>query len=191
MASIRPAMRRPLLLLAVLLAGLTLNACGNADEPTSEGDTEATYLQLGGLQYQVQISRQLNPYDVEDRYYVEGAADAATPLGRDDAWFGVFMRVYNPGHTPEQSTPDFEIHDTQNNVYRPVALDATNVFRYQPARLESKQMLPTPGSVAFNNPIRGSLLLFRVKLASFEDRPLTLVISQPGTNKHAEVPLDV
>jgi hypothetical protein len=184
-------MRRPLLLLAVLLAGLTLNACGNADEPTSEGDTEAVYLQLGGLQYQVQISRQLNPYDVEDHYYIQGAADAATPLGRDDTWFGVFIRVFNPSDTVQQPTSDFEIHDTQNNVYKPVALDDTNVFRYEPARLDHDQMLPVPGSVAFYSPIRGKLLLFRVKLASFEDRPLTLVISQPGSSQHAEVPLDV
>jgi hypothetical protein len=184
-------MRRPLLLLAVLLAGLTLNACGNADEPASEGETEAVYLQLGGLQYQVQISRQLNPYDVEDRSYIQGAADAATPLGRDDTWFGVFVRVYNPGDTPQQTTPDFEIHDTQGNVYRPVALDDTNVFRYEPTRLGSEQMLPTPGSVAFSSPIRGSLLLFRVKLASFENRPLEFVISQPGSSQHAQLPLDV
>ena len=65
-------MRRPLVLIAVLLAGLALNACGKADEPTSEGETEAVYLDLDGLQYQVQISRQLNPYDVEDSYYVRG-----------------------------------------------------------------------------------------------------------------------
>jgi hypothetical protein len=184
-------MRRPLLLLAVLLAGLTLNACGNADEPASEGETEAVYLQLGQLQYQVQISRQLNPYDVEDRYYIQGAADAQTPLGPGETWFGVFVRVYNPGDTPAQPTSDFEIHDTQDNVYRPVALDQTNVFRYQPARLGHEQMIPTPGSVAFNSPIRGSLLLFRVKIESFENRPLTLVISQPGEPEHAEVPLDV
>src|SRR5215213_6095283 len=117
-------MRRPLVLLAVLLAGLTLNACGNADEPTSEGETEAVYLQLGGLQYQVQLSRQLNPYDVEDRSYIQGAADASTPLGRDDTWFGIFIRVKNAGDQQLQPTSDFEIHDTQDNVYKRVPLPA-------------------------------------------------------------------
>ena len=191
MANIRRAMRRPLLLLAVLLAGLTLTACGNADEPTAEGETEAVYLELGGLQYQVQISRQLNPFDVEDRYYIQGAAGAETPLGRDDTWFGVFVRVYNDGDEVHEATADFEIHDTQDNVYKPVALDESNAFRYQPTELPVSHMIPTPGSVAFNSPIRGSLLLFRVKLASLENRPLELIISEPGSDEHAQVPLDV
>jgi len=183
-------MRRPLVLLAVLLAGLALNACGNADKPASEGDTEATYLQLGGLQYQVQISRQLNPFDVEDSSYVQGAADP-TPTGRDDTWFGVFMRVYNATDVPHEATADFEIHDTQGNVYRPVPIANTNVFRYQPTMLGKSQQIPTPGSAAFNNPIRGGLLLFRLKINSFENRPLTLVITQPGVPGEAHVPLDV
>jgi hypothetical protein len=184
-------MRRPLLLLAVLLAGLTLNACGNADEPASEGETEAVYLELGGLQYQVQISRQLNPFDVEDRAYVQGAAAATTPLGGDDTWFGVFVRVYNAGDDPREATSDFEISDTQGNVYEPVPLDDSNAFRYQPAELAEDAMIPTPGSIAYNSPIRGSLLLFRIKIASFENRPLMLHIKQEGVAGEAEVALDV
>jgi hypothetical protein len=182
-------MRRPLVLIAVLLAGLALNACGKADEPASEGETEAVYLDLNGLQYQVQISRQLNPYDVEDSFYVRGTTEP--PPARDDTWFGVFVRVYNPTDTPREATSEFEIHDTQDNVYKPVPLDDTNVFRYQPAELRNGQMIPTPGSPAFNGPIRGSLLLFRVKIASFENRPLTFIIRQPGSTAEAEVPLDV
>jgi hypothetical protein len=182
-------MRRPLVLIAVLLAGLALNACGKSDEPASEGETEAVYLDLNGLQYQVQVSRQLNPYDVEDSYYVRGTTEP--PPGRDDTWFGVFVRVYNPDEARKQATSDFEIHDTQGNIYKPVPLDNTNVFRYVPTALGEGQMIPTPGSPAFNSPIRGSLLLFRVKIASFENRPLELIISQPGIDEHAEVPLDV
>ena len=183
-------MRRPLVLIAVLLAGLIVAGCGNADEPTSVGETEAIYLELGGLQYQVQISRQLNPADVTDRTYVQGAADTA-PLGRDDTWFGVFVRVFNDGEEPRTSTSDFAIHDTQGNEYEPVPLDETNVFRYQATELLPEGLIPEPGSVAFNSPIRGSLLLFRIKIASFENRPLELIITQPGTDEHAEVALDV
>jgi hypothetical protein len=183
-------MRRPLVLLAVLLAGTIAAGCGNADEPASVGETEATYLQLGDLQYQVQLSRQINPADVEDRYYVQGASDS-TPTGRDDTWFAVFIRVKNDSDVPATPTSDFAIHDTQGNEYEPVPLDDTNVFRYQPAELAPDAMLPVPGSVAFNSPIRGSLLLFRIKIASFENRPLELVITQPGTDRHAQVALDV
>jgi hypothetical protein len=183
-------MRRPLVLIAVLLAGIIAAGCGNADEPTTVGETEATYLQLGGLQYQVQLSRQLNPADVEDRSYIQGAADQS-PTGRDNTWFGVFVRVKNDGDAPATATSDFAIHDTQGNEYKPVPLDDSNAFRYQPSQLQPDAMIPTPGSVAFNSPIRGSLLLFRIKIESFENRPLELVISQPGSDVHAQVALDV
>jgi hypothetical protein len=183
-------MRRPLVLIAVLLAGLIIAGCGNADEPTSEGETEAIYLELGGLQYQVQISRQLNPADVTDRSFVQGATDAALD-GAEETWFGVFVRVKNDGDVPAQSTADFEIHDTQGNEYEPIPLDESNSFRYQPVELQPDAMIPEPGSVAFNGPIRGSLLLFRVKIESFENRPLELIISQPGIEEHATVPLDI
>src|ERR687898_50214 len=109
-------MRRPLVLIAVLLAGLIIAGCGKADEPTSEGETEAIYLELGGLQYQVQLSRQLNPADITDRSFVQGAADSS-PTGRDDTWFGVFMRVKNDGDEPARPTADFAIHDTRGNEY--------------------------------------------------------------------------
>ena len=183
-------MRRPLVLIAVLLAGLVVAGCGNADEPTTEGETEAIYLELGGLQYQVQLSRQLNPADVTDRSFVQGAAEADLD-GAQETWFGVFVRVKNDGDAPRQPTSDFAIHDTQGNEYEPVPLDDSNSFRYQPAELQPDAMIPTPGSVAFNAPIRGSLLLFRVKIESFENRPLELVISQPGSDEHATVALDV
>ena len=182
-------MRRPLALLLVLAASLALAACGKENETTKVGETEATYLTLGGLKYQVQISRQLNPFDTEDRAYVQGVDDT-TPLGQD-AWFGVFMRVQNPTDRALFATSDFEIHDTQGNVYRPLPLPATNEFRYEAQEVQPDNMLPAPGSPAFNGPIRGSLLLFRLKRESFENRPLELIIRQSGVSGEATVALDV
>ena len=173
----------------IAAAALLLAGCGNKHAIRSFSDNEGDYLDLGGLKYQVQMSRQLNPYDVEDSYYVRGQNQPAP--ARDDTWFGVFVRVFNPTDTPKQATSEFEIHDTQGNVYKPVPLDNTNVFRYVPASLGSEKMIPTPGSPAFNSPIRGSLLLFRVKIDSFENRPLEFIIRQPGSTAHAQVPLDV
>lgn len=181
--------RRLLTSLVVVVAALATSACGNKEPETLHGTTEGAYLDLDGMKYQVQISRQLNPYDVEDSYYVRGQNEPAP--ARDDTWFGVFVRVYNPTDTPKRATSEFEIHDTQGNIYKPVPLDNTNVFRYVPTSLGSEQMIPTPGSPGFNSPIRGSLLLFRVKIDSFENRPLEFIIKQPGSDEHAQVPLDV
>src|SRR5437764_811720 len=71
---------RPLALLAAASAALALGACGNKVAVVKEGKTEGTYLNVGDLQYQVQISRALNPADVEDRDYLVGLPAAARGL---------------------------------------------------------------------------------------------------------------
>src|SRR5690606_38371032 len=70
--SIRPRMklRRVLALTAVSALALPLAACGNKEEVVTHGHTEGSYLNVGNLTYQVQISRQLNPADVTDRSYL-------------------------------------------------------------------------------------------------------------------------
>src|ERR671931_213926 len=79
-------------LMALVLA-LALSACGNKEKEVHFGATEGAYLDLGGLKYQVQISRELNPADPEDHGYLIGA-DQKT-VRPDEAWFAVFMRPQN------------------------------------------------------------------------------------------------
>jgi hypothetical protein len=40
--------------------------------------------------------------------------------------------------------------------------------------------VPTPGSAPATGPIGGSLLLFKIPVASIENRPLDLEINPPG-----------
>jgi hypothetical protein len=183
-------MRRPIVLLAALLAtSFTLTACGKGNDPVANGEGEQIYLTLNGLKYQVQISRQLNPTDAEDRSYFQGAADA-TPVNGSEAWFGVFMRVENDTSQVRTSTADFQIRDTQGNDYKPIVIADTNPFRYAPGRVEPDGgLLPAAGTPAFSGPTRGGLLLFRVKRESFENRPLELIIT--GASGEATTPLDV
>ena len=80
------------MLLPVALAALALGACGNKEDHVLHAATEGIYLDVGGLKYQVQISRVLNANDREDRdYLVDLPADQQ--LGSNDNWFAVFMRV--------------------------------------------------------------------------------------------------
>ena len=51
----------------VLGAALALAGCGDKLETRTVGETEGLYIDVGDLKYQVQISRIINPYDVEDR----------------------------------------------------------------------------------------------------------------------------
>ncbi|MFI5123593.1 MAG: hypothetical protein ACHQJ5_11930, partial [Vicinamibacteria bacterium] len=59
-----------LLVLASLVFGATLSACG-ADEPTAEA-AEGEPIEIAGLSYNVQITRFLNPDDTEDAEYLVG-----------------------------------------------------------------------------------------------------------------------
>lgn len=176
---------------ALALAGA---ACGVAEPGPSdnvEGETEATYLELGGLKYQVQLSRQLNPADTEDRNYLEAVPRQSLQLARDEVWFGVFMRVENDEHEPAPMSDEFAIEDTQENVFRPVPLGAGNNFRYEPRVLDPGALVPQASTPASDGPIQGTLVLFRINRTSIENRPLELVIENPVGTNHAAVSLDV
>ncbi len=196
-------------LLAVLLLSVVLAACGgeNRDQLSPAqmdrgetgdaagavlaGEQENTYLELGGLKYQTQISRQLNEYDVEDRDYLVGLTDEQLRLTNDQVWFAVFIRVENDHTEPARSSSDFTIVDTQEQRYRPLILPETNVWRYHPAVLQPGELIPTLGSTAFLGPTQGALLLFKIDRRSYENRPLELVIGHPTTDQVAMTPLDV
>ena len=64
------------------------------------------------------------------------------------------------------------------------------MFVYDPILLQHAQVLPTPDTAASSGPIQGSLILFRLKTASLQNRPLKLFIEHEGVES-AEVDLDL
>src|SRR5687767_3433392 len=114
-------MRRLLVISAALACALLAAGCGNKQETVTLGETEGIYLDIDNLKYQIQISRYMNPNDVEDQAYLKGLT-GSTETGEDETWFGVFIRVQNT--TDETITPanDFVIEDTQEKIYRPVPI---------------------------------------------------------------------
>ncbi|HEY0344795.1 MAG TPA: hypothetical protein VGC59_09115 [Solirubrobacteraceae bacterium] len=191
-----PRLRRPLALLAALLASSGLAACGNHPDEQARVvhlANEGLYLRLGELTYQVQISRQLNPDDIEDRYYLKGVPAAQRQLKPNEVWFGVFMRVENATGTALAPSGDIKIVDTQEAQYRPLTLDATNDFAYRPSdAIPPNDVLPVPDSPAYDSPIRGSLLLFKLTLTTLGNRPLELEIQgNRGAPQTGVIDLDV
>jgi hypothetical protein len=186
-------MRRLLPSLAVVVLALFAAGCGNKQAETLHGDTEGSYLDLGGLKYQVQISRLLNPNSVEDRAYLIGLNGGQARLPAGQQWFGVFMRVENAGEQKNvRAATDFTIVDTQNNKFRPIQLANVNVFAYRGGVLQPTDVLPKPDSPAGQGTIQGSLLLFKIPVADFENRPLELQIrAAAASGKTATVDLDV
>ena len=114
-------MTRRLLMVFVLAAALMAGGCGaDKQETRTIGQTEGTYIDVGGLKYQVQISRILNPSDVEDRNYLTQLPEGTLPPKADEAWFGVWVRVENTNDSKSLPTAsNFEIRDTQDNVFKP------------------------------------------------------------------------
>jgi hypothetical protein len=185
-----PMLRKLALALLALGAVLALAACGNKPKISTVGDTEGTYLNVGPLTYQVQISRQLNPGDVEDQTYLQGVRPFQAKLAKGQTWFGVFVRVANETKQAHPAANDFVITDTQDDTYFPVPQASQNHFTYQGGLVPPMGLIPPTNSVASEGVIQGSLVLFKLPLSALDNRPLELVVTDQIQNK-GRVALDV
>jgi hypothetical protein len=190
--------RRAALAALGLVAVLGLAACGDSHTRVTTGTyagesgANAPYLNVGPLIYEVQISRQLNPWNNGDSTYLAGLAPSQRRLLPGQEWFGIFLQVYNNDTKGLFASNLISLTDTQGNVYRPVPLGSTNLFAYRGGLVPSKGMLPIPGSPARVFGSQGQLLLFKIATISLDNRPLELKITSPG-NPHssASAELDV
>ncbi|MBA2348324.1 MAG: hypothetical protein H0V81_08510 [Solirubrobacterales bacterium] len=178
--------------LLTAVAALGLSACG-AESITSSSEpaeSEALYLDLNGLKYQVQLSRQLNPALPEDGDYFRGIDQSERFLPKGSVWFGVFIRVENEYDRPIPSAREFEIDDTRGNKFEPI--DSEGVYAYQPETIPNRGYIPNQEDLQAYSGTQGSLLLFKIPLESLDNRPLELAIKDPSdTRKAVRVDLDV
>ena len=186
---------------ALLIAALAgLSGCSAWDKVTGqeeehavkEGETEGIYLTVGDLRYQVQISRVLNPYDLEDREYLYQVPQADAELGKENQWFGVFMRVQNETEKPRQTASRFRIEDTTGEEFQPIAQEPElNPHFYSQIELEAGDVFPNLDTTAGSSTTQGALLLFKIPTKTLENRPLVLHIEAPTGADKGEVDLDV
>jgi hypothetical protein len=181
-----------------ICAVLALGACGDAHTRVTTGTyagasgKNAPYLNVGPLIYEVQISRQLNPYNVEDAAYLKGLTPAQRALAPGEEWFGVFMQVYNNTGVPHPVATNLTITDTEGNIYSPILPNASNPFAYKGELLQAKAQVPPPNTIAASGPTQGALLLYKIKDVSLSNRPLTLKIVDPTqSTQTASAELDV
>lgn len=175
---------------------LGIAACGNKQShPTSPPDANGSastgfYVDAGPITYQVQISRELNPFSVEDREYVKGAS--ATPPRQDEEWFAVFMWAKNQTHSDQTTTDSFDIVDTQGKTYYPVPLNpSVNPYTWTTQTLPPGRTEPQPDSTAYYGPTLGGEVLFKISTTAYANRPLTLEIHAAGQAKPSTVLLDL
>jgi hypothetical protein len=196
-------MLRRLATAAVLIVALgSLSGCTTWDKITrhqkdiavKDGETEGVYLTVGGLKYQVQISRILNPYDAEDREYLYQVPQAHSKLGKGNEWFGVFMRVQNKnsGGDALKSASQFRIEDTTGAKFQPIAQSSTvNPHFYSQNKIAPGDIFPELNTTAGSSTTQGALLLFKIPTKRLENRPLVLTIFAPTGTDRATVKLDV
>lgn len=187
----------PLLALAVLVA-ISLGACGESHSKVTggtyagESGKNAPYLDVGPLVYEVQLSRELNPYDVEDAAYLEGLSPEQRAVAPGEEWFAVFIQAYNNHDAAHPASTEMKISDTQGNTYYPITPTGRNSFTYRGGTVEGNGRLPVLDSVASDGPTQGTMLLFKIKTVSLDNRPLTLSIVDPlDSAERASAELDV
>lgn len=166
---------RPLLCLLALALSLGLTACAERGAQIDAKD-EGLYIDAGPLTYQVQISREMNPADIEDRNYFQGLPAGTPPATPKQEWFGVFLQVKNEGKEPVQSAKSFRIVDTVGHSYTPLQLAPGNPFAYQPLTLEPGAFQPASNSAARLSASQGALVLFKLDTIVSQSRPLIFEI---------------
>jgi hypothetical protein len=174
--------------LVVLAAG-----CGGGTGVVTTAETEGLYLDINGLKYQIEMSRYMNQNDVEDSQYLIGLPEGTVEPAADETWFGIWVRVENTSEVETlPAANQWEIHDTQENVYRPIPIDTEiNPFVYEAVDVPPKTVIPLSSSAAGQGPIQGSLLLFKLKIDSLQNRPLELKFSNGGDSQEGTYDLDV
>jgi hypothetical protein len=179
-----------------VLAVLAFVVAGCGDNPRENNAArEGLPEEIGGIDYNVYITRELNLRDVEDIGYYKGPE---APPGF--ALYGVFLTACNPEEAADSpnvpAATNFTVVDTQGNRFKPLPLPADSVFAYHARPLKHKACVPKAGSLAANSPTNGSLLIFKLPLDTLENRPLDLEIVSPpnpetGQTETGRIELDV
>jgi hypothetical protein len=171
-------MQRRLLACLLVLAGCAgLAACGDEEPGVDEPAREGLALELDGIDYNVFITRQLNPRVPPDGAYVT----EDPPPG--EALYGIFIQVCNHSNEPHETVSEFVVKDNQENEFEPEELPEENAFAYAPRTLNPDECIPEAGSVAQLGPTAGSMLLFRFPLETTENRPLELELEGESGEK--------
>ena len=194
----------------VALAALTLAGCATSSYNTkqqtpamrkehkltghevADDNNDGAYVSAGALTYQLQISRELNQYGVEDSQYVKGLPKGFAQPNSQQEYYGVFMWAKNQTKQVHTTTDNFYIEDTVGNKYYPVKLNsALNPYAWKSQALEPGTTEPGEDSTAGNGFTGGGLLLFKLPTTIYNNRPLWLYINNAQGEPIGKISLDL
>ena len=188
MHPLRMFRRLPVTLLVAGFAVILVAAgCGNNEEKTTGAEGE--FISVGNdVDYQVQLTRVLNPEQRPDNAFVRG--QAVLPSG--EAYLGVFLKIENDGDKPYKPPRDMKVIDTQGNEYLPLDTVQSGFGLDFGTVIPPNDEAPPADSPASFSPTSGALVLFRLKEESVTDNlPLVLEIPAEGREEPARITLDV
>ncbi len=163
-----------------------LSACAKKEPGVDEPAREGLAIDVGGVAYNVFLTRELNLAITPDQAYYNGK-----PARKGHALYGVFIQACNEGDEPRMSTDHFRVEDNQGNEFEPLELGKENAFAYRPRTLAKGDCIPAEGSVAETGPTAGSMLLFDFPLENTENRPLELDIRATADGEHEEKQIEL
>ncbi len=194
--------RRLWILVCALAVAFAVAACGSsthkaplvgtlAGHEVGSEVNDGAYIQAGPITYQLQVSRELNPYSVQDKPYVQGLPAGFPPPTANQLWYGVFLWAKNQHHRPYRTSNHFKIVDTQGITYYPIKLNpAENPFVWQAETLKYEVTYPGQDTIASEGESQGGLLLFKLNSSAYSNRPLTLFILNHRGQKLGSISLD-
>jgi hypothetical protein len=187
------AAKRLAMMIGALASAVAVSACGAGEHARYSDNLGPGYVQLGPLNYQIQISRQLNPLDAhEDKWYLQGFNPSQLTLPATDEWFGISLQVFNWTHHAATPTSDFYITDTLGDRFTPLTNPSPNPYTYVASSIPAGGQLPNISSAAYAGWTQGEMLVFKVPYADLPDRPFVLHIVTPGhTADQSQIELDV
>ena len=173
------------------LVALGATACGRTANP-STAENDGVYVTGGNVTYQLQVSRELNPYATEDAQYIKGVPAADATLDANHLWYAVFLWAKNQTRQLQVTAGNFDILDTAQNHYYPVPLGtAANPYAWTSEELTPNAIEPKPDTTASFGPTQGGLLLFKLPNVVYDNRPLMLEIRSPSGKMWATISLDL
>ena len=187
-----------ILVLVAVLATLALSGCAidgrnnlKIISQTELASGAEPYFFAGNMTYQIQESRQLNPFDTGDVQYLAGLKNAQSIPG-NMMWFGVFLWAKNQSKHIAMTTDHFTMTDSSGATYYPVKLNPqVNSYAWTAQALSPDGIEPNADSTASYAPIGGGLILFELPTSVYSNRPLTLdVYGAPG-QKASTISLDL
>lgn len=184
-------MKSRILVLAIAAAAALVAAGCNKPATITDAKTEGIWIDAGRLNYHIQASRILEPGVTPDSTYLKGVPLGVSPSGQE-VWFAVFLRVENKSDKASLSAKQFEITDTQGNTFSPIAVNTNlNPFAYKPTVLAPNKAIPLPDSPQDFDSVSGAMLLFKIPLVNYQNRPLTFHVHSADGTAPPEARLDL